>query len=308
MKPAWLAKIRCPKCAKARFSVARAARPKDYGAWGVKGLRCLACKESYPVEKPGILRLIPRGDYSRYAYWEKLHATTSPESITAIYKRRFTYAEKGLLNYYAMPRVAKSLGWKVKDSIELGAQWGSNSLVLQRFGIAREIWLLDISVVALRGALAFYAQFGKPPFCVQGEIHGLPFKDGAFGLSLSGGLYEHFVGEEQERLVAENVRISQKVLCQVPESSLAYWLYRGLVTVIKFGWPFGFERPLFYRRLKRLYEEGGATVLRRDWHNLASALLMVLGEKYPWLQRFTVRPGIFFLLRHDAVIAAQKNK
>src|SRR5690606_18040987 len=140
----------------------------------------------------------PKGDYSRYAYWEKMHSKTDPEEIATLYKKRFDYPENFLLNYYGMPRLAKELGWKCKDGIELGSQWGSNTLTLCKFGIIEQPWLLDISVAALQGAMAFYKKFDLLPFAMQGEIHSLPFKDQAFDLSLSGGLYEHFVEKEQE--------------------------------------------------------------------------------------------------------------
>lgn len=308
---AWLKKLRCPKCSSGRITAlplraGEGARP--YGAWGVRGVKCLKCSESYPVVKPGILRMIPKGDYSRYAYWEKIHARHSPAQIVEIYKRRFAYREGFLLSYYSMPRLARKLGWKAKDSIELGCQWGSNSLSLHRFGLTGEVWLLDISVTALKGALAFFREFGVTPYAMQGEIHGLPFKDEAFELSLSGGLYEHFVGQEQEDLIAENCRISRKVLCQVPESSLAYKIYRKLVEW-KFGeWPFGFEVPVSYSRLKSLFEKAGDVVLKRDYHNLASAGMMVLGERWKVFQRFGFRPFFFFLFRHDAVIAAIRRR
>jgi hypothetical protein len=305
--PGWLKKMRCPVCASPRLA-AQAARKGNWGAWGVPGIICRQCGEKYPVVKGGILRMIPKGDYSRYAYWEKMHRTTPPSQIVALYKRRFQYPEKFLLHYYSMPRLARKLGWQCQDGIELGCQWGSNTLTLHRFGVVKNVWLLDISVAALEGALAFYKEFGLTPYAIQGEIHGLPFKDKAFDLSLSGGLYEHFVDQEQEELVRENCRISQKVLCQVPESSAAYWIYRKLVEWRLGKWPFGFEAPLSRRRLLELYRGAGTRVVEEDFHNLASAAFMVAGERWPLVRALTVRPFLFYMVRHHSVIAAENKE
>lgn len=302
----WLPKLRCPACGSRKLDKLPMKRG-NWGAWGVPGVRCPRCREVYPVEGGGILRLIPRGDYSRYAHWEKLHRRSSADEIAAMYKRRFAYAEDFLLSYYAMPRLARRLGWRAAESLELGCQWGSNSLTLHRFGVAERVWLLDISVTALKAALRFFSQFGVKPFAIQAEIHRLPFNDGAIGLTLSGGLYEHFVGEEQEQVVSENCRISQKVLCQVPESTFAYWAYRKVYSALKGGWPFGFEVPVTWRRLQELFVRPPFRLAGRDWHDLPSAARMLAGERWAWARRFSVRPSFFYLFRHDAVIAVERQ-
>ena len=301
----WLSKLRCPACGHTALRK-QARRPGDWGAWGVPGLRCPACRETYPVEPGGILRLIPRGDYGRYAHWERLHSATPPEAITAIYRRRFAFDDAFLSAYYAMPRLARTLGWTARESLELGCQWGSNSLALRRLGVVERVWLLDISVTALKAAVRFFSAFGPPPFAVQAEIHDLPFRDAAMDLTLSGGLYEHFVGEEQRQVVAENLRISRRVLCQVPESSAAYWVYRRLYSLLKGGWPFGFEVPVSWDRLEALFTPPGFRRAGRDWHDLPSAARMIWGERSALIRRVTARPKFFYLFRHDAVIAVER--
>lgn len=302
----WLSKLRCPACGHGKLAKL-APKKGDWGAWGVPGVRCPKCRASYPVVQGGVLRLIPKGDYSRYAYWEEMHAKSSPDAITAIYKRRFAYPEPFLLAYYAMPRLALKLGWKVPESLELGSQWGSNSLTLHRFGVAEQVWLLDISVHALKSAIGFFGTFGVKPYAIQAEIHGLPFHDAAFGLTLSGGLYEHFVDDEQAQVVAENCRISQKVICQVPESTAAYWIYRKVYSALKGGWPFGFEVPVAWARLKALFTREPFHMVGRDWHDLPSAARMLLGERWAFARAITWRPILLFLFRHDAVIAVERS-
>jgi hypothetical protein len=249
--------------------------------------------------------MIPRGDLSRYAHWEKMHAAYDVQEILGIYQRRWTYPERFLLTYYRMPWLAKNLAWSFEDSVELGCGWGSYSLFLHRFGLTKRIWLLDISRSALRATLEVFSHFQLKPFAVQGEIHSLPFADKAFDVSLSGGLYEHFVGGEQEALVSENCRISRRVLCQVPEGTAAYWAYRKAITFWKGKWPFGFEVPLSRLRIKELFSRSGGTVRAWDQHNLASAQWMVWADRHPWMRKWAFRPGLFGLLRHDALVAVE---
>lgn len=305
--PAWLAKLRCPACREPKLA-ALPARKGDWGAWGVPGVRCPRCKQSFPVIEGGILQMIPKGDLSRYAYWETLHSEVSAEQVITAYQRSFSQKQAFVETYYALPRISRKLNWRYKDSVELGCGWGVYSMSLARAGMVDQVWLLDISISAMKGTHKVYKAFGLKPFLIQGEIHSLPFRDDAFDVSLSGGLYEHFVGEEQEALVKENCRISRRVLCQLPEGSLAYWIYRKLVT-LKFGkWPFGFEVPLTRRRLRELYEAGGVRIAAWDFHNLASAILFAAARKRPWLSNLAWRPGVLYLLRHDAVLAAEKAR
>jgi hypothetical protein len=305
--PAWLGKLRCPACGHGTLTAAP-KRKGDFGAWGVPGVRCAKCRQAYPVVEGGILQMIPQGDLSRYAYWETLHSKAVPEDVVAAYRRSFSQPQPFLETYYCLPRVSRRLGWAYRDSVELGCGWGVYSMSLVRAGMVQQPWLLDISLSAMRGTGKVYAAFGMTPFLIQGEIHSLPFKDGAFDVSLSGGLYEHFVGQEQQDLVTENCRISRRVLCQVPEGSTAYWIYRQLVTWKMGAWPFGFEVPLSRRRLRELYEAAGARVVAWDFHNLASAVVFSQARRWPWLSKLGWRPSALYLVRHDAVLAAETGR
>jgi hypothetical protein len=305
--PAWISKLRCPACGHGALT-ASPKRKGDFGAWGVPGVRCPKCRQAYPVVAGGILQMIPKGDLSRYAYWETMHSAVDPDAVVEAYRRSFGRRQAFVETYYAMPRLSRRMGWTYRDSVELGCGWGVYSMSLARAGMVKDVWLLDISLSAMRGTGKVFQAFGIKPFMIQGEIHSLPFKDGAFDLSLSGGLYEHFVGQEQQDLVKENCRVSKRVLCQVPEGSLAYWIYRRLVTWKMGKWPFGFEVPLTRRRLRWLYEAAGAKVLAWDYHNLASAVLFYQARKHPWIQALSWRPAPFYLLRHDAVLAAETGR
>ena len=307
--PAWLAKLRCPRCAeKSRLGVLP-AKKGAWGAWKRPGVKCARCKETYPVIEGGILRMIPKGDMARYAYWEKMHSQVDVQDSIVIYDRRFGFPQKVRDAVFCLPRLSRKAGWNsFSSSVELGCGWGTYTLSLAKAGLLRQIWLLDISVSALKGTLKMYRHFGFEPFLLQGEIHHLPFSDKAFELSLSGGLYEHFIGDEQQQLVDENCRISRKLLTELPESTLTYWIYRKFFTWWWGNWPFGFEVPLSRGRLREVYEKAGARIVAWDYHNLGTALLFMIAERFPSLSRLAAfRPFFFFPLRHDVAVAVESK-
>lgn len=295
---AWIKKLKCPECGGAVKSL------PGKGVWKASGVKCVRCRAKYPV-KNGILEMLPQGDYSRYEYWNANYPDSS--GIIESYKKRFSYTDKFLLNYYTMPALAMKLGWKKSDIAELGCGWGTNALAMSKFGLARETWLVDISRQALKGAAKVHAAFGNRAYPVRTDIHRLPFKDNAFGVSLSGGLYEHFTGAEQEALIKENCRISKKVLCQVPWDNPTYWLYRWAVTVKNgFKWPFGFEAPVKRKKIISLYEGAGARFKGEDYGNLATSLIILSADKGGILKSFDKKPRFFRLFAHDIVIAVEK--
>lgn len=306
-QPGWIKKLRCPRCARLSRLSTLPMRRGNWGAWGCPGVKCARCGETYGVESGGILRMIPAQNLLRYAYWETLHAGVNAKSQVALYEKRFAFSKAVLDAEFCLPRISRKAGWgPYESSLELGCGWGIYSLSLAKAGLLREIWLLDISVSALKGAQAAFRHFGFEPFLMQGEIHHLPFADRAFEVSLSGGLYEHFVGEEQQHLVKENCRISSKVLNELPVGSLSYWIYRKFFTWKWGTWPFGFEVPLTRKRLGILYENAGAQVKAWDYHNLGTAALLALAERLPWLSGLVSwRPFFFYLFRHDLCVAVE---
>jgi hypothetical protein len=309
-EPAWLGKLRCPQCGPKGKLRALPARKGSWGAWGRPGLACGRCKERYPVVEGGVLRMIPKGDYGRYAYWEELHQGVDAASTLQAYEKRFKLPASALDAAFVLPRLSRKAGWgPYASSLELGCGWGTYTLSLAQAGLLKEIWLLDISVSALKGTQKVFRHFGHEPFLLQGEIHHLPFKDKAFEVSLSGGLYEHFVDAEQEQLVEENCRISRKILTELPEGSLAYWIYRKFFTWWWGKWPFGFEVPLSRKRLRFLYERAGARIKAWDYHNLATAALFAFSGRAPFLRPLAgLRPFFFYLLRHDVAAAVETAK
>ena len=295
----WMDKLKCPGCGSTIFR----SRPGK-NVWGSSGITCSKCRAFYPV-KGGILEMLPEGDYGKYSYWDKNYADAS--GIISSYEMRFKYTDKFLLNYYIMPALALKLGWNENDMIELGCGWGTNALAMSKFGITSETWILDISMPALKGAVKVHAHFGKKVFPVRADIHRLPFKDNAFGISISGGLYEHFVGEEQAALVRENSRISRKVLCQVPSDTPIYWIYRWMITLMNKGkWPFGFENPIKREKLASLYSACGVKITGYDYGNLATAAIVGAADVNPGFGKFDMKPFFYRFFEHEFVLSGEK--
>jgi hypothetical protein len=277
----------------------------ETGAWGVKGVECRGCTTQYPVNN-GVLTMLPPGDYSRYDYWDKMYEGFG--GIETICSARFSRKEDFVINYYAIAYLARKLKWHVSDSVELGSGWGTNSLAFRLYGMTEEAWLVDISTHVLDGAVKVFNNFGFMPFALRADIHCLPFKDRALDISFSGGLYEHFIGKEQESLIAENCRISNKVICQVPEDNIFYWIYRGMITIIHRRWPFGFEKPLKKKDVIGLYEKNGFVFMAKERHNIVTSFITQIGDKWKVASHFTIRPAIFNVFAIDILCAFSNEK
>jgi hypothetical protein len=248
--------------------------------------------------------MLPAGVEKRYRHWADLHKAVDYSGVTRLFRRRFQYPESFLLTYHRMAALGRKAGLNGQTTLELGAGSGSYTLSLAHFGMVKESWLLDISLESLLGARRVFLEFGLNPFLIQADIHRLPFRDSAFDLTLSGGLMEHFVGADQEQVVAENCRVSRRVFCQVPASTFAYWTMRKLLTWWWGKWPFGFEVPLEAGRLEALYRGAGAVPVAWDFSNLASALVFVGGNRAAWLRNWRWRPASWRAFKVDDILLA----
>lgn len=299
----WIKYLRCPECK--NIYLRHFKKNSKYNIWGYEKIICSKCKSTYPISKSGILNMLPKGNYSKYDYWDNVYV--DHQQTIEFFKKRFSYDEKFLLNYYVMANLCKKLNWYVKDSVELGCGWASNSLALYKLGVVKKIWLVDISTQALEGAIKVANAFGIKPYAIRADIHNLPFKDNAFELSLSGGLYEHFIGKEQKDLIKENCRISKKILCQVPENNITYNLFRFFYTLIKGKWPFGFEVPVNKNDFVEIYNNLNCKVVGYEYSNLLTAIITKLADKFSFFQVLNFRPFIYKLFSYDIVIANDKK-
>ena len=147
--------------------------------------------------------------------------------------------------------------------------------------------------------------FGIKAHLVVGDIHRLPFENNRFQLALSGGLIEHFTGPEQTAIVAEHCRVAQQVMLQVPTGTPAYWFFRLVYSVIKGGWPFGFEKPVARSHLIKLLHEQDYQPQAWSSHNFASSLVFLGKQRWPKFPSVHKWPGMALFIRHDLIVMAR---
>jgi hypothetical protein len=209
--------------------------------------------------------------------------------------------------YYPLVRLAKRNGLKNLKGLEVGCGCGSYSLILKKVGIISEATLLDISQTGLDLAEKLFASFGEECWTVRGDAMELPFADGEFDLVFSGGLLEHFRPEEQQGIVHEQCRVGKNILCQVPASTPAYWKMRILLTIRYVGWRWGWERPMGFGQLQKLFAAESFKIIDRDFHNLfAAGFLLFFPQHYGRVPQ-PVRNLLGLAARHEVAVLCQKK-
>lgn len=303
MRPEFLSSLRCPAC---RHALALQAASRQTNEIMEGSLACSACGRVFPI-RAGIPLLQPAASTSQDEHWEDLHRQVDYQAVVRLMQPRFELPESVLLDYYAHAGLVRSQGLQLGSILELGSGTGSYSLALQRLVAVKRMCLLDISLSSLLGARKVFAGFGLQPDLVQGDIRSLPFADRAFDLTLSGGLIEHFAGEEQNRIVAEHCRVAELALIQAPLSSPAYWCFRHGYTLYKGKWPFGFEQPLSRKNLATLLEKQGAKAMAWSGHDFAASVELLGRMRWKWFPRLHAWPGLAALTRHDVIVLAKKS-
>lgn len=304
MRREFLSSLCCPQCQQALFL---AEGTTQAGEIASGDLQCRACSRTYPIRE-GIPLLQPAAANLQDKHWERLHQQVDYQAVVRLMRPRFELPEHVLLDYYAHAELARRQNLQPESILELGAGTGSYSLALQRLVRIGKMCLLDISFSALLGARNIFAAFNLRPDLVQGDIRSLPFADRTFDLTLSGGLIEHFAGEEQTRIVAEHCRVAGTVLIQAPLSSPAYWLFRLGYTLYKGRWPFGFERPLTKRKVRQLLAAQGVQVAAWSGHDFAAGVELLGRLRWSRFPRLHAWPGLAALTRHDVIVFGEKAK
>ncbi len=292
--------IVCPACRsrlRLDFSEVRNAE-----AWTGE-LTCEGCAARYPVVR-GLPQLLAEPVLEQDQHWDRVHNRWDAASLAANIRRRFELPEEVLLDYYPHAGLVRAWGRRPARVLELGAGSGAYTLALQRLAGAGRACLLDISLPALEHAAAIFAGMGVAADFVQADIRFLPFPDRAFDLAVSGGLIEHFAGDEQTAVLAEHGRVAAAVLIQAPQSTWAYWLFRSLYSLRPGGWPYGFERPLTRGRLARLLAGAGFRVEAWGGHDFAASVELLGRLRWPAFPRLHRWPGLAAVTRHDLIALA----
>ena len=210
--------------------------------------------------------------------WNKLYSETEFNDVL----KRLDYGLKApekLFAYYPWLELLRKNKLKFGRSLEIGAGTGSYSLVLKKLGMVKEVYLLDYSEEALKIAKKAFKKHNVKGHFILGNALNLPFKDKFFDLTISGGLLEHFNEKEQLKIISEEKRVSKYVLNQVPISTLGYWALRLAITLIKGKWPFGYEKPMSKKILKRLYENEGIEIIGEGYHDVLTAVKFSMASK-----------------------------
>lgn len=129
--------------------------------------------------------------------------------------------------------------------LEAGSGTGRISLDLAKRGA--DVVLLDISATALDLSRSFFEKAGVRGSFVQASAFALPFADNSFDVVWNTGLIEHFLFDDQVKILSEMVRVLKptgKLLTFNPSS--AGWLYRlGKFLLERTGrWHYGREIPI----------------------------------------------------------------
>lgn len=189
---------------------------------------------------------------------------------------------------------------KLNFSIEIGCGTGASSLLLKKLGLVENVILVDTSMYALKLSRELFDLFDEPAYFIVANGLSLPFNDKAFDISISCGLLEHFKGNEQQKIIFEHCRVADKVLCQVPTHSFTYWLQRWGITILNKGWPFGYEKPITEKQMKRFFGDINFKPDLIGYHDLLSVIFFFL------LYHFNLKPPkkrfLNRLLKTDIVI------
>lgn len=268
-------------------------------------LVCRECNTEYEI-KDGIPYMLKERDDFRYGHWDTLYSNPDVGQI----KKNIMHLlqnKAALTTYYALINLGKQKKLKSIKSVEIGCGSGAYSLMLKKMDLIQEPYLIDISPQALHLASNLFDEFDEECHLILTDGNALPFRDQSFDLSLSSGVIEHFKGTEQQNLISEHCRVAKNVACQVPASTVGYWLMRAIITILHNGWPFGKEYPMHMHDLENGFMTEQYIVTDISYHDLFTAALFVLSNKYKWIHPLEQKSWINKLFKHEIVVIAHKK-
>jgi len=166
-------------------------------------------------------------------------------------------------------------GFEGLKVIEIGAGRGTNAFLYARRGASAT--LLDTSSVALEQAGELFAAGGFSAEHVLGDLFELdPGLVGAFDVSMSFGLCEHFLGERRLAVVRAHLDVLRPgglAMIGVPNR----WspVYRAwMATLRRTGsWPLGTEVPFSAAELRTLVEAAGGNVVETAYGSFPATVV-----------------------------------
>ena len=276
-----LSKMQCRHCGGAYIAVSLNDSPLS-DTFNFTRLNCSECGHVLEV-RDGILNTFPSGDLSREA-WNHLYdkAPKMEKSLFVSALQRGFENNKLLASYYPLARMAREFSAPIQSSLELGAGSGTYSLILKKLGFVKEVTLLDYSYSALKAARSLFSYFGENCNLVLARLEEAPFIPGAFDLALSGGVIEHY-SSASERLSCfkAHLRHAKLAYIQAPANAPCYWLQRALITIIKKGWPFGYEKPVTIREIEEYANISDTRIVIAEYQYFMNMIVFWA----PWLTR-----------------------
>jgi SAM-dependent methyltransferase len=148
-------------------------------------------------------------------------------------------------------------------AIELGAGRGLNGFLFAQRGA--EVTLLDNVPLALEQARTLFGAHGLTFHAAAADLFELPDDlRGAFDVSMSYGLCEHFLGERRQAVVRAHLEVLRPgglALIGVPNRhGVVYRVWKKTLTVTG-TWPLGTEEPFTAEELTTLARRAGGAPL-----------------------------------------------
>jgi SAM-dependent methyltransferase len=159
--------------------------------------------------------------------------------------------------------------------IEIGSGHGTNAMHFARRGAT--VAVLDNSDIALEGAQQVAAAFGVTIEPVMGDVLELdPALVGAFDISCSFGLCEHFLDVHRQQVVAAHLELLKSggaALISVPNRRS--FPYRAWMGFLKWRdrWPLGTEEPFSVQELAARVRGAGGEVVHVGFGSFAGTLI-----------------------------------
>jgi SAM-dependent methyltransferase len=160
-------------------------------------------------------------------------------------------------------------------AIELGAGRGLNGLLFAQRGA--RVTLLDNVPLALEQARTLFAAHAVDFEAADADLFELPNElRGAFDVSMSYGLCEHFLGERRLAVVAAHLDVLRPgglALIGVPNRlGVVYRAWKGVLTRTG-SWPLGTEEPFTAAELATLAERAGGRPLEPVYGSFAASVV-----------------------------------
>jgi len=122
-----------------------------------------------------------------------------------------TFVKRNVIHWDLIRAVLRRAGGGV---LEVGVGSGAQSALLSRW--VRQVVTIDNDRRIMQAATPNLRRFGPRARLVLADAFRLPFRPGAYGVSLSQGLMEHFDDDGVAGLVREQLRVCRSAVFSVP--------------------------------------------------------------------------------------------